>query len=80
MIELLALKMGDNGSGSRVVLMMNDSGDTAAEGDADDDWWVNVLFTFISSLRILCKTFWSYSTFEYVAIHWNTIKQAIMDI
>lgn len=37
MIELLALKMGDNGSGSRVVLMMNDSDDTAAEGDADDD-------------------------------------------
>lgn len=30
--------MGDNGSGSRVVLMMNDSDDTAAEGDADDDW------------------------------------------
>lgn len=80
MIELLVLKMGDHGSGSRVVLMMNDSGDTAAESDVDDDWWVNVLFTIISSLRILYKTFLSYSTFEYVAIHWNTIKQAIMDI
>lgn len=72
--------MGDNGSGSRVVLMMNDSGDTAAESDVDDDWWVNVLFTIISSLRILYKIFWSCSTFEYVVIHWNTIKQAIIDI
>lgn len=37
MIELLVLKMGDNGSGSHVVLMMKDSGDTAAESDVDDD-------------------------------------------
>lgn len=70
------LETGDNGSGSRVVLMMNYNGDTVAESDVDGDWWVNILFTFISSLRILYKIFWSYSTFEFVAVHWNTVKQS----
>lgn len=37
LIGLLMLKMGDNGSGSYVMLIMIDNGDTTAESDVDDD-------------------------------------------
>lgn len=56
-IGMLMLKTGDNGSGRRVLLLLNDNGDTAAGCDIDDYCWVNILFTFISSLRILYKIF-----------------------